>query len=80
VLERLQRQAERRAAENSRARRVEELGAAVAVRPRRLAEAEARGDERDSGAGTGERRRQLVVVLRREGGWIGEHDAHWAVH
>ena len=76
VLEHLQRQAQPRAAEESRRERIEELAPAVAVRLRDVAEAEARGDELDLGARARERRRERVVVRRREGGWIGDDDAH----
>ena len=76
VLERLQRQAQPRAPEEARRERVEELAAPVAVRLRCVAEAEARRDELDLGAGPGERGRELVVVRRRERGRIGEDDAH----
>jgi len=44
MLEQLQREAQPRAAEDARAERVEELGATIAVRGGRLAEAERRSD------------------------------------
>ena len=72
----LERQAQPRAAEDARRERIEELAARVSVRLRRVAEAEARGDELDVRARPRERRGELVVVRRREGRWIGEQDAH----
>ena len=76
VLRRLQRQAERGAAEQAGAPRIEELGAAVAVRHRRSAEAERRRDELYLRTGRGEGRRQRVVVRQREGGGVEEDNAH----
>ena len=51
VLERLQRQPQPRAAEQARGERIEELASRVAVGRGRVAEAEARRDELDVGAG-----------------------------
>ena len=65
-----------RAAEGTRAPGVEELAPHVPVRRGRLAEAEARGDELDVGARAGERRGELVVVLRGERRWVAKEDAH----
>ena len=76
VLERLQRQPQPRASEKARGERVEELAPPVAGRLGRVAEAEAGGDELDLGSGAGERRGELVVVRRRERGWVGDDDAH----
>jgi hypothetical protein len=76
VLEHLQRQPQLRAPEEPRRERIEELAAAITLRFRDLAEAEARGDELDLGARVGECGRERVVVRRREGGWIGDDDAH----
>ena len=76
MLERLQRQPQARAPEQARRERIEELAPPVAVGRGRVAEAEARGDELDLGAGAGERGRELVVVRRRERGRVGEDDAH----
>src|SRR4051812_5272833 len=76
MLERLQRQPQRRASEEPRARRVEELRAPVAVRGRRASEAEARRGERHVEAGARERGGELVVVLRCERRGIGDDDAH----
>jgi hypothetical protein len=80
VLERLERQAERRPPEEPRGAGVEQLPPPVAGRRRPLAEAEPRRDELDLGAGVGERGGELVVVERRERGRIGEHHAHCALH
>ena len=68
--------AQPRAAEEPGRERVEELPPPVAVRRGDGAEAEARGDELDLGARARERRGERVVVRRREGGRIGEDDAH----
>ena len=72
----LQRQPQPRALEEPRRERVEELAARVAVRRRRLAEAEVRRDELDVGAGARERGRELVVVGRRERRRICQDDPH----
>ncbi len=56
--------------------RLETEDAALAEVVARVAEAEAGGDELDLGAGARERGGELVVVLRRERGRIGEGDAH----
>ena len=76
VLQRLHGQPQLRAAEDSRRERIEELAPPVAVRLRDVTEPEARGDELDLGARAGECRRERVVVRWREGGWIGDDDAH----
>ena len=76
VLGDLQRQTQPRAAEEPRGERIEELSPLVAVRLRNVAEAEARGDELDVRARAGERGPKRMVVRRREGGWIGDDDAH----
>ena len=76
MLQHLQRQAQPRAAEEPRRERIEELAAPVAVRLGDGAEAEARRDELDVGAGAGERGGERVVVRRREGGGIGDDDTH----
>src|SRR6266508_3665709 len=76
VLEQLDRDAEPRAAKEARADGIEELAPAVAVRRGRLAETERRGDELDVCARPREGRGQRIVVLRREGWWVGEQDAH----
>ena len=76
VLGCLQRQPQPRAAEEPRRERVEELAAPVAVRRRHVAEAEARRHELHVGARAGQRRGKLVVVGRRERGWVGDDDAH----
>ena len=52
------------------------LDPAIAVRHGGRAEAELRRDELDVRACARERRRELVVVRRRERGWVGEHDSH----
>ena len=79
MLRDLDRQAQRRPAEHARGEGIEELPARVAVRLRRVAEAEAGGDELDVRARPRERRGELVVVRRREGRRIGEQDAHGLV-
>src|SRR5205814_7724800 len=56
--------------------RVEDLPPCVPVRSRRVSEAESRGEELDLGARAPEPRRQLVVVLRREGRRVAERDVH----
>jgi hypothetical protein len=76
MLEHLQRQPQARAAEEPRRERVEELAPAVAVRLRHVAKAEAGGDELDLGPCPGQCGRERVVVRRREGGRIGDDDAH----
>jgi len=76
VLRGLERQAQRRSPEHARRERVEELPAPVAVRFRRGAEPEAGRDELDVRTRPRQRRRELVVVRRREGRRIGEQDAH----
>src|SRR5207253_2478279 len=63
-------------AEDARRDGVKGLLAPVAVRDRRLAEAKPRREQLDFRACARERRRELVVVLRRERGWIGENDTH----
>src|SRR5207253_7052883 len=74
MLRDLQRQAERRPSEDPRRERIEELAAPVAVRVGRGSEAKAGGDELDVRARPRQRRGELVVVRRREGGRIGEQD------
>ena len=76
MLDRLQRQSPRRATEEMRAQRVEELLPAVVDRFGHVAEAERRRDEPDLGSGVGERGRERMVVLRREGRRIGKQDPH----
>ena len=76
VLGRLEREPEARTAEEARAERIEELGPAVAVGARCRAEPEPRRDELHVDTGARERRRELVVVRRRERRWIGKDDAH----
>ena len=76
MLQHFQRQSQPGAAEEPRGKRVEELTAPVAVRLGHGAEAEARGHEGDVGAGADECLRERVVVRRREGGGIGDDDAH----
>jgi Endonuclease/Exonuclease/phosphatase family len=76
VLGDLERQAQRRSAEDTRRERIEELSARISVRLRHGAEAKAGRHELDVGAGPRERRRELMVVRRREGRRIGEQDAH----
>src|SRR5207244_465738 len=65
-----------RAPEEARAERIERLTAAIPGRRGHGAEAERRRDELDVRPRTGERGCQLVVVRRREGGRIGDDDAH----
>jgi len=79
VLRDLDRQAQRRPAEDPRREGVEELPAAVSLRLRSDAEAKARGDELDVRPSAREGRGELVVVRRREGRRIGEQDAHGLV-
>jgi endonuclease/exonuclease/phosphatase family metal-dependent hydrolase len=79
MLRDLERQTQRRAAEEARRERIEELAASVSVRLRRGAEAKARRDELDVRPRPRQRRGELVVVRRREGRWIGEQDAHGLV-
>jgi endonuclease/exonuclease/phosphatase family metal-dependent hydrolase len=76
VLSDLERQAQRRSAEDTRRERIEELPARISVRLRHGAEAKAGRDELDVGAGPRERRCKLMVVRRREGRRIGKQDAH----
>ena len=76
MLDELDRNAEAGAAKESRAHGIEELAAPVAVRLGRLAEAERGGDELHLRARPDERRGELVVVLRRERGRVGEENAH----
>ena len=76
VLECLHGHAERRAPEDPRGDRIEDLTSSVPRGRRHRAEAEARGDELDLGSRATERGRQLVVVERRESGRIGKDDAH----
>ena len=66
VLEQLDRDAQPRSPEDLRAHGIEELGAPIAVRRGRLAEAERRRDELDLGAGAGESGSERMVVRRRE--------------
>ena len=76
VLEALGGEAERRAAEDARRDRREQLLAAVVVRLGRAAVREARGEERDVVALLAERLRQRVVVGRRVRERVDEDDAH----
>ena len=77
VLDRLQRQAQPRAPEEARGERVETLArAGIRPVPGSVAEAEPRRRELDVGAGTRERRSELVVVPRRESRRIREQHAH----
>jgi len=76
VLEQPKWKPERGAPEQPRAERVEELASPVPLLRRGLAEPEARGRQLDLRACTREGRRELVVVLRREGGRIGQENAH----
>ena len=65
--------------EEPRADRVEELAPAISIRSGHFAEAETRRGELDVRAGPCKRRRELVVVLRRERGRVGQEDAHSAL-
>ena len=76
VLGRLEGQPEPGTAKQPRAERIERLAAAIAVRSRDVAEPKLRGDELDVRAGPRERGGQRVVVRGREGGRVGEDDAH----
>jgi endonuclease/exonuclease/phosphatase family metal-dependent hydrolase len=76
VLHDLDRDAQPGAPEDPRREGVEGLAAPVAVRGRRVAEAEPRGDELDLDRAAGERSRELVVVGRREGRRVRDDDSH----
>ena len=78
VLGRLQRQAQPGAAKEPRRGGVEDLAAEVSSLRGSRSEPELRGDELDLRALPGQPGRELVVVLRRERGWVGEDDAHGA--
>ena len=79
MLRDLQRQAQRRTAEDARRDGVEDLPPRVSLRLGHVAKAEARRDELDLRSRPRERRSELVVVRRREGRRIGEQDAHCLV-
>ncbi len=79
MLDALERQPRARTARQTSRERVVVLMAAVTDRSRERREAEARGDELDLGAGTGERRAELVVVPGRKGRRIGDHHVHAAL-
>ena len=76
MLRELQRQPQPRAAEESRAQRIEELAAPVPVRLGHRAEAEPGRDELHLGARARESRRERVVVRGRERRRIREDDPH----
>jgi endonuclease/exonuclease/phosphatase family metal-dependent hydrolase len=76
VLTGLQRQAERRAAEEARAPRIEELPPAVAVGQWGRAEPKRGRDQFDLRAGPRESRRERVVVRQRERGRVDERNTH----
>ena len=76
VLDPLQRQPKPRTSEQPRGERVEPLAASIPVGGWNLAEPEPGRRELDGRAGSGERRRQLVVVPRRECRRIREQYAH----
>ena len=80
VLDELERDPEPRAPKDPRADGIEELAPPVALRLGRFAEAEGRGNELDVRPRLGERRRERVVVLGREGRRVGEEDAHGLLH
>src|SRR5262249_37127991 len=76
VLRDLDRDAHPRPPEHARAERIEGLAATIAVRRPRRAEPEERRDELDVRSRVCQRRCELVVVRRREGGRVGDDDAH----
>src|SRR6187397_3747434 len=77
VLGRLEREPGARAFEDPVRDGVEDLGARVAVRGRRVSESEPRGHQLHVDARPDERRCELVVVLRGERRWVDEKEAHW---
>ena len=79
VLGDLQRQPQPGASEHPRRQRIEGLPAHVSVGCGDIAEAKRGCDELDRDAQPRQRARKLVVVLRREGGRVGEDDAHGVV-
>ncbi len=76
VLDRFQRQPNPGALEQPRREPVVALIARVPVGRRQVAEAEPRRRDGHRRTLPGERARELVVVPRRERGWIGEKHAH----
>ena len=76
MLDELHRDTQPRALEYPRAHGIEELRTPIAVGRRRLSEAKRRRDELDLRPGAGERGCECVVVRRREGGGVGNEDAH----
>jgi hypothetical protein len=76
VLGPLQRQSQRRAAEQTGGDGVEEVLAAVPIRHRNVAEPKRRRDELDLRARAPEGRGELVIVRWRVGGRVCDQDAH----